>query len=106
MCYILFLFLDWIDDEFIPDPKQPKPDGFFFFFFLFFSSLFPDWDQPMVIKDPKAKKPKDWDDATQGEWEAPEIPNPNYKGMRIYRGRYIYMHLCIFLHSLCIFINT
>ncbi len=28
----------------------------------------------------KAKKPDDWDDEEDGEWEAPMIDNPEYKG--------------------------
>mmetsp|Transcript_16713 Transcript_16713/g.34964 ORF Transcript_16713/g.34964 Transcript_16713/m.34964 type:complete len:160 (+) Transcript_16713:1-480(+) len=30
--------------------------------------------------DTDAKKPDDWDDEEDGEWEAPVIPNPEYKG--------------------------
>ncbi|ODV64286.1 calnexin, partial [Ascoidea rubescens DSM 1968] len=74
---------DWDDEEEIPDPDQTeKPE---------------DWDetQPKLIPDPKAKKPKnwdedapnhitdpdakvpeDWDEEEDGEWIAPEIPNP------------------------------
>merc|ERR1712000_288774 len=41
-----------------------------------------DWDflEPKQIADPEAKKPDDWDDAEDGAWEAPMIPNPKYKG--------------------------
>jgi len=28
----------------------------------------------------KRKKPEDWDDEMDGEWEAPQIDNPEYKG--------------------------
>ena len=38
-----------------------------------------DWDQPEYIPDPDADKPEDWDDDTDGEWEPPMIPNPEYK---------------------------
>ena len=39
-----------------------------------------DWDStPKEIPDPDAKKPEDWDDEADGEWEAPKIPNPEYK---------------------------
>ena len=38
-----------------------------------------DWDQPEYIADPDAKKPDDWDDDMDGEWEPPMIPNPEYK---------------------------
>ncbi|XP_038993893.1 calreticulin-like isoform X2 [Hibiscus syriacus] len=45
-------------------------------------SLYSDWDllPPKKIKDPEAKKPEDWDDGEDGEWTAPTIPNPEYKG--------------------------
>merc|ERR1711865_1354864 len=33
-----------------------------------------------TIKDPDAKKPEDWDDEDDGEWEAPMIDNPDYNG--------------------------
>lgn len=39
-----------------------------------------DWDQPEHISDPDAKKPEDWDDSIDGDWEAPTIDNPKYKG--------------------------
>merc|ERR1712226_436431 len=32
------------------------------------------------IVDPEAKKPDDWDDEEDGEWEAPMKDNPEYKG--------------------------
>jgi len=57
---------DWVDEKMIPDPEDKKPEG---------------WDDiPKEIKDPDAKKPDDWDDELDGEWEAPTIPNPDYKG--------------------------
>jgi calreticulin len=57
---------DWVDNEMMDDPDDKKPD---------------DWDSvPKEIKDPDAKKPEDWDDEDDGEWEAPMIPNPDYKG--------------------------
>merc|ERR1711998_447599 len=37
-------------------------------------------DIPAKISDPKAKKPDDWDDESDGEWEAPQIDNPEFKG--------------------------
>ena len=45
------------------------------------TSSFPsqDWDKPEYIPDPDAKKPEDWDDDTDGEWEPPNVPNPAYK---------------------------
>uniref|UniRef100_A0A8C9S4X2 Calreticulin n=1 Tax=Scleropages formosus TaxID=113540 RepID=A0A8C9S4X2_SCLFO len=39
-----------------------------------------DWDKPEDIPDPDAKKPNDWDDEMDGEWEPPRITNPEYKG--------------------------
>lgn len=37
------------------------------------------WDEPENIPDPDAKKPDDWDEEMDGEWEPPMIPNPEYK---------------------------
>ncbi|XP_064625094.1 calreticulin-like [Lineus longissimus] len=56
---------DWDDRETIPDPEDKKPD---------------DFDKPEHIPDPDAKKPDDWDDEMDGEWEPPQIDNPEYKG--------------------------
>merc|ERR1712146_730089 len=57
---------DWVDDKEIDDPEDAKPDG---------------WDHiPEQIRDPEASKPEDWDDEDDGEWEAPLIDNPEYKG--------------------------
>lgn len=57
---------DWVDDENMDDPEDKKPDG---------------WDDiPAEIVDPEAQKPEDWSDEDDGEWEAPLIPNPDYKG--------------------------
>merc|ERR1711966_500574 len=36
---------------------------------------------PAKIADPKATKPDDWDDESDGTWEAPQIDNPEYKGV-------------------------
>jgi len=33
-----------------------------------------------MITDPDASKPDDWDDELDGDWVAPQIPNPEYKG--------------------------
>ena len=38
------------------------------------------WVEEKRIVDEKAKKPDDWDDEEDGEWEAPMIDNPEYKG--------------------------
>jgi calreticulin len=57
---------DWVDAAQIADPEDVKPA---------------DWDSiPATIPDPEADKPDDWDDELDGEWEAPQIPNPEYKG--------------------------
>lgn len=44
-----------------------------------------DWDKPEHIPDPDAKKPEDWDEEMDGEWEPPVIQNPEYK-VRIWGG--------------------
>lgn len=56
---------DWDEREKIDDPDDKKPE---------------DWDKPEHIPDPDAKKPDDWDDEMDGEWEPPQIDNPEYKG--------------------------
>jgi calreticulin len=57
--------VDWVDAKTIPDPEDKKPA---------------DWDKPETVADPNATKPDDWDDDMDGEWEAPQIPNPDFKG--------------------------
>jgi len=57
---------DWVDAAQIPDPEDKKPEGYD--------------DIAETIVDPDAQKPEDWDDELDGEWEAPQIPNPEYKG--------------------------
>merc|ERR1719235_2664268 len=57
---------DWVDEKKIPDPEDKKPEGYD--------------DIPKQIPDPEAKKPDDWDDEDDGEWEAPQIDNPEFKG--------------------------
>merc|ERR1711953_1510137 len=49
----------------IDDPEDAKPE---------------DWVDVARIKNVKAKKPPDWDDEEDGEWEAPMEDNPEYKG--------------------------
>lgn len=44
-----------------------------------FCCLLQDWDKPEHIPDPDAKKPEDWDEEMDGEWEPPVIQNPEYK---------------------------
>ncbi|KAG7266267.1 hypothetical protein CRUP_005882 [Coryphaenoides rupestris] len=39
-----------------------------------------EWDKAENIPDPDAKKPDDWDDEMDGEWEPPMVTNPDYKG--------------------------
>merc|ERR1712193_492904 len=41
-----------------------------------------DWEvlAPKEIPDPDDKKPDDWDDEEDGDWEAPMKDNPAYKG--------------------------
>jgi len=56
---------DWVDEKERDDPEDSKSE---------------DWDQPETIVDPDAEKPEDWDDEDDGEWEAPNVPNPDYKG--------------------------
>merc|ERR1712159_785960 len=36
--------------------------------------------EPKEIRDPDEEKPEDWDDESDGTWEAPQIDNPDYKG--------------------------
>lgn len=78
---------DWDEREKIQDPNAVKPD---------------DWDEeapktiedanavkpdgwlddaPELVADPAAAKPEDWDDEEDGEWEAPQIPNPDCKAV-------------------------
>jgi calreticulin len=57
---------DWVDQVQIPDPTDVKPEGYD--------------DIPKEIPDPDASKPDDWDDEDDGEWEAPMIDNPDFKG--------------------------
>merc|ERR1711975_26179 len=47
------------------DPDDKKPD---------------DWVDTKKIADPEEKKPEDWDDDSDGEWDAPMIENPEFKG--------------------------
>ncbi|KAG0343794.1 hypothetical protein BG004_004988 [Podila humilis] len=56
---------DWVDVMHIEDVTHVKPDNYD--------------DIPQYIPDPEAKQPEDWDTEADGEWEAPEITNPEYK---------------------------
>ena len=57
---------DWVDEKQIPDESDVKPEGYD--------------DIPEMIPDPEASQPDDWDEEDDGEWEAPSIPNPEWKG--------------------------
>lgn len=37
-------------------------------------------DIPQFIVDAEAKRPEDWDEEEDGVWEAPQVPNPEFKG--------------------------
>merc|ERR1711937_1043848 len=56
----------FLEPKEIDDPEDKKPEGYD--------------DIPAKIADPKATKPDDWDDESDGEWEAPQIDNPEFKG--------------------------
>merc|ERR1711871_969180 len=56
---------DWVDESEIDDPEDIKPEGYD--------------DIPKQIQDPDAKKPDDWDEESDGEWEAPQIDNPEFE---------------------------
>lgn len=55
-----------------------------------------DYDKPQHIPDPEAKKPEDWDDEIDGEWEPPMIDNPEYKVVEV--------SLC-FYQTMCMLYN-
>jgi calreticulin len=57
---------DWVDETHIDDAEDIKPEGY--------DDIKPE------IEDPDSAKPADWDDELDGEWEAPKVPNPAYKG--------------------------
>jgi calreticulin len=57
---------DWVDNPKMADPSDVKPEGYD--------------DIPKQIVDPEATKPDSWDTDADGEWEAPMIDNPAYKG--------------------------
>jgi calreticulin len=57
---------DWVDNAKMADPNDVKPEGYD--------------DIPKQIVDPEATKPDSWDTDSDGEWEAPMIDNPAYKG--------------------------
>ncbi|XP_076150173.1 calmegin [Alosa pseudoharengus] len=73
---------DWDERAKIPDPEAMKPDDWDEEAPAMIedpSGLKPeDWldDEPELVPDPSAEKPDDWDEEMDGEWEAPQIPNP------------------------------
>ncbi|KAF9146150.1 hypothetical protein BG015_011693 [Linnemannia schmuckeri] len=56
---------DWVDAKEIEDPTHVKPANY---------------DQiPRYIPDPEATQPEDWDAESDGDWEAPDIQNPEFE---------------------------
>ncbi|KAF9132986.1 hypothetical protein BGW39_010879 [Mortierella sp. 14UC] len=56
---------DWVDVQQIEDPTHVKPANY---------------DEiPRYIVDPEATQPEDWDPEADGDWEAPEIQNPDFE---------------------------
>jgi alpha 1,3-glucosidase len=53
------------ETKMIDDPNDRKPV---------------DWDQPATIPDPNAQVPEDWNAEEDGEYERPQVSNPDYKG--------------------------
>merc|ERR1711879_1095 len=49
---------------------------------IYEGSIKEDWEvlKPKTIADPEDKKPDDWDDEEDGEWEPPMKDNPAFKG--------------------------
>jgi calreticulin len=58
--------LDWDDRREVPDVTDVKPEGHD--------------DVPEAVTDPDARKPEGWHDDDDGEWEAPLVKNPLFKG--------------------------
>lgn len=57
-----------------------------------------DWDKPETIPDPDAKKPDDWDEEMDGEWEPPMVTNPDYK---VHKAPLINTTLLLIFHWHC-----
>ncbi|KAG9065366.1 hypothetical protein KI688_002691 [Linnemannia hyalina] len=56
---------DWVDAKQIEDPTHVRPANY---------------DQiPRYIPDPEATQPEDWDVEADGDWEAPDIQNPEFE---------------------------
>ncbi|KAG0368502.1 Calreticulin family-domain-containing protein [Gamsiella multidivaricata] len=56
---------DWVDEDQIEDPTHVKPENYD--------------NIPRYIPDPDATQPEDWDSEADGDWEAPEITNPDFE---------------------------
>ncbi|GJJ68344.1 hypothetical protein EMPS_00690 [Entomortierella parvispora] len=56
---------DWVDAKEIEDVTHVKPENY--------DSI------PRYIADPEATQPEDWDTESDGDWEAPEIANPDFE---------------------------
>merc|ERR1711998_361075 len=55
----------FLEPKEIDDPEDKKPE---------------DWVDEAEMDDPEDTKPDDWDDESDGDWEAPQIDNPDFKG--------------------------
>jgi len=77
---------DWVDNAKMPDPEDIKPEGYD--------------DIQAEIPDPDAAKPDDWDDEDDGEWEAPMIDNPDYKGP--WKPKMVSISMRCISHTLCL----
>jgi len=73
---------DMLPTKEIVDPDDKKPDGWSDEADMADpSDVMPkDWTATKRITDPLAKRPEDWDEEEDGEYEAPQIDNPEYKG--------------------------
>mmetsp|Transcript_21442 Transcript_21442/g.49989 ORF Transcript_21442/g.49989 Transcript_21442/m.49989 type:complete len:603 (-) Transcript_21442:629-2437(-) len=73
---------EWVDDEMIADPAAFKPEEWDEnapYEIADPAVTKPeDWhdDAPAMVAAPSATKPNDWDDEEDGEWEAPLVANP------------------------------
>jgi hypothetical protein len=67
-------------------------------------------DEPKMVDDPLAVRPEDWDESTDGEWEAPKVINPKCEKGRcgpwtaplIKNPKYAIFPACIL--ALCLFL--
>jgi len=78
---------DWDEREKIPDPNASKPENWDEDAQKMISdpnAVKPDgWldEEPEMTADPASVKPQDWDEEEDGEWEAPQVPNPKCKAV-------------------------